>query len=458
MLCGALLAKEGHQVTILEQSGKAGGSIQSYRRASHTFDTGLHYVGGLAQGQSLHQAFADLGLLDLPWQRMDECFDLVQIGNQRFRLMQGWERFQEELGERFPHQRHALQDYVTRMQHITPDDMEVNAWDYLHATFSDETLISVLSAGAMKLELRRETLPLFNFAHAQSSYIDSSWRLKGDGDLITRHLQDIIEQNGGRVLTRKRVTRLCHDDKVVREVITDDGTIHRADTVISDIHPQLLSALLDHRVKKVARFAQRSGETCNTFGMFTASLVLKPQTIDYANHNIYIYDTPDVWDFYRHGGSVSGVMVSFRVPEDGARYATQIDLLTPMLWEECDEWTSTTTGRRTQSYKETCHRKAMECIRLAERAVPHLGEAVVTCHTSTPLTYRDYLLSPDGDAFGTRKDAGRAMLTYGTVKSPLHNLFLTGQSVCLPGIEGVTMTAYETCKAVIQRQGTTGPA
>lgn len=66
MICGAILAKDGYKVIVLEQADKAGGSIQSYRRGVHRFDTGLHYVGGLAEGQPLHAAFADLGLLGLP--------------------------------------------------------------------------------------------------------------------------------------------------------------------------------------------------------------------------------------------------------------------------------------------------------------------------------------------------------------------------------------------------------
>lgn len=448
LLCGAILAKDGREVAVLEQSHQIGGSIQSYRRGAYSFDTGLHYVGGLAEGQSLHEAFAYLGLTKLPWHRMDECFDLVQIRDRKYRLMQGWDRFVDELTREFPHQREALLNYAERMHRITPDDMEVNAWDYLHETFADETLINILSAGATKVELRKETLPLFNFAHALNSYIDSSWRLKGDGDIIIKHMKGIIEENGGTVLTRKKVVRLEHDDKIVTKVVTDDGTEYNADYVVADIHPMLLSGLLDQNIKKAARFIKRSAGTENTFGMFTASLVLKPQTIAYQNHNTYIYNAPNVWDFYRNGGEVSGVMVSFRVPEDGSNYATQIDLLTPMLWGECSEWEATATGRRSQSYKDMCHEKMMQCIRLAERAIPSLGDAVEASYTSTPLTYRDYLISPEGNAFGTRKDSSRAMLTFGTVKSPLQNLLLTGQSVCLPGIEGVTMTAYETCRAL----------
>ncbi|MBO7471199.1 MAG: NAD(P)-binding protein, partial [Bacteroidaceae bacterium] len=78
--CGALLAKRGLKALVLEGSNQPGGCMQSFRRGGLHYDTGLHYVGGLAPGQTMYKAFAELGLLDLPWQRMDEDFDHVIIG------------------------------------------------------------------------------------------------------------------------------------------------------------------------------------------------------------------------------------------------------------------------------------------------------------------------------------------------------------------------------------------
>ena len=64
--------------------------------------------------------------------------------------------------------------------------------------------------------------------------------------------------------------------------------------------------------------------------------------------------------------------------------------------------------------------------------------------TSTPLTWRDYTLSPLGSAFGIRKDYRQPLLTMLSPKTPIPNLFLTGQSLVLHGLEGVTKTAFNT--------------
>ena len=66
-------------------------------------------------------------------------------------------------------------------------------------------------------------------------------------------------------------------------------------------------------------------------------------------------------------------------------------------------------------------------------------------YTSTPLTWRDYTLTPGGSAFGIRKDCRQPLLTMLSPRTPIPNLLLTGQNLMLHGLEGVTMTALQTC-------------
>ena len=446
--CGALLARQGLKVLVLEGSYQPGGCMQSFRRGGLHFDTGLHYVGGLAPGQAMHKAFAQLGLLDLPWQRMDEDFDHVIIGGRHFAFHQGYEAFVEGLAKDFPHQREALQNYVQRLQNITTADMDVCAYDYLCQTFSDELLLNVVSAAAMKTELRRESLPLFNFAHACSSYIESSWRLAGDGNMLVNKLVSIITEAGGEVLTGKKVISLTEADGRIASATCADGQTYEAKQFISDIHPAVLCHLLEGCPSVRKAFHRRMTAAENTCGMFTAQLTIKSGALRYFAHNVFVYDKPNVWTMTEENEPVKGVMISARAPEDGSDRLTQVDLLTPMPWHECKDWTETTVGRRGDDYKRFCQQKARQCIALAEQYIPELHDMVEQCYTSTPLTYRDYLGSPEGGAFGMRKDCRASMLSFHSVSTPLPNLLLTGQSIILPGIEGVTMTAFETCSRI----------
>ena len=125
LICARQLAQRGRSVVVLERQRIPGGCLQSYRRGELEFDTGLHYVGGLDEGQSLHDAFQSLGLLSLPWQRLDaDGFDLITIGNQTYPLAEGFDHFADTLAAFFPQERSALRQFVTMLRQLPP----MNAW------------------------------------------------------------------------------------------------------------------------------------------------------------------------------------------------------------------------------------------------------------------------------------------------------------------------------------------
>lgn len=450
LVCARQLAKQGRSVLVLERQAQLGGCLQSYRRGDFEFDTGLHYVGGLAEGQPLHEAFEQLGLMRLPWVRLDaDGFDRITIGRQTFPMCEGFDRFASTLGEYFPQEKSALRQYVGMLRQLPPmeEAVEVNAYDWLSSLFRDPLLVNVLSATAMKMELRRESLPLFNFAHSMSSYIQSSWRLKGGGNKIVESLVNDIRSFGGEVVCRAEVKELVEKDGSIVAAKCPNGKTYEGSVFISDVHPQLTFGWLkdSNMVKNI--FRRRIQALENTFGIFTASLVLKPNTLPYFNHNKYVFRKANVWTFHENLGSVDGVMVSCRVPKDDD-YARQIDLLTPMPWVLCKHWEHTVIGRRGEIYELQKERLADDCIRLAERVIPGLRDMVEKRYTSTPLTWRDYTLSPCGSAFGVRKDCRQPLLTMLSPKTPVPNLFLTGQSLVLHGLEGVTMTAFKTLETI----------
>ena len=467
--CAHILSKAGMSVLLLERGTQAGGCLQSYRRHGLAFDTGFHYVGGLDEGQSLHSAFRHLGLLRLPWQRLDNHFDQVTIGNQTFNFAQGYDAFVETLTVAFPAERDALNRYADMLKQcgeqqfdaLNPQTgessvlsrfFETSAYQYLTETFHDPLLINVLCGTSLKMELRKESLPLFTFAHGNGSFIESSWRLKGDGSLIVNSLADGIRMHGGEIICNAEVQELVEKDGKLVHAVCSNGEIYEGTIFISNIHPAVTCNLVKQssRMKKVYR--SRITHLENTFGMFTVSLRIKPQTLRYFNWNQYIYKEPDVWAFHLKNNPVSGVLVSCRIPEDGSKYVQQVDLLTPMNWSECEQWSYTEVGRRGEDYKAMKKRVADECITLAERFIPGLRDRITGCYTSTPLTYRTYTLTPEGSAYGLRKDFRNPMITLLSPRTPIPNLLLTGQNLMLHGLHGVTMTALFTCAEVLGKE------
>ncbi|MBO4801072.1 MAG: NAD(P)/FAD-dependent oxidoreductase [Bacteroidaceae bacterium] len=456
LACARQLAQAGRRVLVLERQAQLGGCLQSFRRGDLSFDTGFHYVGGLDEGQQLHDLFSELGLLHLPWHRLDpNGFDRVTIGEETFALAQGFQPFVETLAARFPAEREGLQRFVKLLEELPPlaEIGGVNAYDYLCSTFRDPLLINVLSAASMKMELRRESLPLFTFAHVFSGFIKSSWRLRGDGGLIVQSLADDIFRCGGELLCNTEVQELVERDGRIVCVRCTNGETYEADIFISDVNPQLTYRWIpaSQRVKPMLRRRVEAME--NTIGMFTVSLALKPDALRYFNHNKYVYRHPNVWEppcvTLGETTSVDRVMIGCRVPESGA-FTRQVDLITPLPWDVCAPWADTRVGHRGEDYRQMKRRLAEACVALAEQVIPGLGEMVLRSYTSTPLTWRDYTLSPQGSAYGLRKDCSKILLTLFSPRTSIPNLFLTGQSLMVHGLEGVAMTARETVREVVR--------
>lgn len=472
--CGLMLARHGKKVCIVEKGALIGGCLQTFRRGGQHFDTGFHYVGGLDEGQMLHTLFKYFGLLDLPWQRLDnDCFDQVIIDGQSYSFAQGYDNFERTLAQSFPHQAEAIHQYVELLRKVgdninksfeprSTDDFytqslfATSAYEYLCSTFSDERLRDVVSGTALKMELNPDKLPLYTFAQINSSFIQSAYRLQGGGMQIAETLRKHIEALGGIVRRNAKATGVVEDEGKIKALVINDDPADtvEADFFISDAHPATTMNLLEESKLLRKIYRKRINALENTFGMFTVNVALKPNMVKYQNRNIYAYAGGDIWHTHTQAGNngLRAILISFQPPTDGSEYTTNLDVLTPMDWGKVEKWNGTIVGHRGSEYENMKAQMAKKCIEMAAKYVDNLADAVADTYTSTPLTYADYTATAQGAAYGIRKDYNQLMFTVLTPRTPVPNLFLTGQSLNLHGILGVSMTSVFTCAEILGMQ------
>ena len=467
--CGYTLSKNGYKVCVLEQNPLLGGCLQTFKRKGTSFDTGFHYIGGLAEGQHLNHLFHYFDLMSLPWKKLDEtCFDEVIFNGKSYAFANGYEPFIETLAKEFPNQKENLKQYIATLSEIgrnifhsfSPRDAEEfyqskaftqSAYDFLNETISDPTLRNVLAGTSLKMELHPEKLPLYIFAQINDSFIQSAWRIEGGGMQIAQKLAQSIEQQGGTIRTHAKVVELIEEEGQISRAILSNGEEIEGSYFISNIHPVGTLNLI-HESKVIRNiYKRRITNMANTYGMFTANLQLKDGEVPYLNRNIYLYETNDIWSYhhYQEGKKTDCVLVSYQTPEKGQSTTRNIDLLTPMTWQEVSHWENTSVMKRGDDYNNMKVRKAEECIELATKRLPELRGNIENCYTSTPLTYTDYTGTYHGSAYGIQKDHAQLAYTMLTPKSPLKNLFLTGQNLNLHGILGVSMTSFFTCAEIM---------
>ncbi|MCK5675598.1 MAG: hypothetical protein KAH99_01125, partial [Verrucomicrobia bacterium] len=114
--------------------------------------------------------------------------------------------------------------------------------------------------------------------------------------------------------------------------------------------------------------------------------------------------------------------------------------------EDMDEWADSSLMKRPAAYAEYKTRKTE---RLMERVFSHLPQLeghFKVLGSSTPLTFRDYLHSPDGSAYGVKQKMGQFNLLG---RLPLRNLYAAGQSSVLPGVMGAMVSSFMVCRTLL---------
>lgn len=113
LLCGAILSREGMSVCILEKHHQPGGCLQTFIRNGVEFDTGVHYIGGLDEGEVLHRYFSYFGLTGKElFRRMNpDGFDVISFNDIEYPIAMGFDNFTEQLLPFFPDQEGSLKRF-----------------------------------------------------------------------------------------------------------------------------------------------------------------------------------------------------------------------------------------------------------------------------------------------------------------------------------------------------------
>ena len=460
LLCGTILSKEGYRVCIVEKNAKIGGCLQSMRRNGHIFNTGIHYMGSLGEGQILHQYFKYFGINGkINVQQLDaNGFEIIRFGDNgsSYPLATG-SGFVDSLAQRFPDEQRALKQHVAKLKDVcmslpfySLDDsfcglvfdntyLGISAKQYLCSLFKHSRLQRILHSNDLVYGCISDKTSLLLYSLINYSFIESAWRMAGDSEQISRALADGIRASGGTIICNRTVERLTVEKGTVKAAVLHTGEEIEGNQFISGIHPQLTMRMIAKEdIKKSYR--SRIELLQNTDGIFVLHLVLRERSFPFFNSINYLYNRNDTWP-------AKLMMTPTGNEQDG--YIHAVSLLTNMDFTELKTWEHTKVGHRNAAYHELKARKAAQLIELVEQHFPGFSQIIEHQHTSTPLSYRDYTGTTDGSAYGTLKDCNFPLSTMVLPRTGISNLLLTGQSVYFHGILGISLGAAATCSELL---------
>jgi len=115
------VARCGFSVLLLEAMPSFGGYLNSFRRKGYSFDTGLHFIGELARGESFWSLLHELGIDEsLKFIELTpDGFDRYVFPDFELRLCKGKERFLERLVAQFPKEERGIRKFFEVFDKIT---------------------------------------------------------------------------------------------------------------------------------------------------------------------------------------------------------------------------------------------------------------------------------------------------------------------------------------------------
>lgn len=462
---GIILARNGYEVSVLEQGSQIGGCLQCFSKKGVKFETGMHFIGSADENQTLARLFNYLGIREqLKLSRLDTSgYDQVMIDNSLFRFPNGKEAFIQQMAAYFPKETDNLVKYYKLVQSIAEasslhtmndgkSDWSINTEyqtrsinEVIERVIKDPLLQKVLVGNLPLYAAERDKTPFSTHAFIMDFYNQSAFRIVGGSDLIASSLKKVLESYGGQVFTRQKAVNIpCNDTKALG-VETEQGEFFPADYVISAVHPQRLMDMLDTKMIRPA-FRTRIQTMSNTTGVFSLYLHFHDKTLPYRNNNFYAY-TGSPWNCEQYDNTSwpKGYLYMHMAHEQEQQYAKTGVVLSYMNMQELKAWENTSIEKRGDDYKIVKEQKAEELLNSMERNFPGLKNQVANYYTSTPLTYRDYTGTQDGAIYGVAKDISLGVASRIPHKTKIPNLLLTGQNVNSHGMLGVIVGAIVTC-------------
>ncbi|NAZ24315.1 MAG: FAD-dependent oxidoreductase [Thermofilum sp.] len=447
LTCGALLAKRGYKVLVLEQHYLVGGYCSSFYRKKFIFNTGVESVSGLWERGPVTYLLRELGLRQEDFFVRNterhiykgEVFDIPHTLEDFVRLLQ--ERFPEERESIFAFFEDARKAYEECYRDTEPYGVPLPAelivkvfsekklldyprehphfYDWMNKTFRqkldeyfrNEDLKTLLSALIGYLGTSPEKAQASSALTACIGYyLHGGYFTKGGAQRFANTLKNIIENNGGKVLVSHRVEKILVENGRVSGVRAR-GKVYRSPIVVANANAKTI-------------FLELVGEENldKEFVDYIRSLKMSPSAfMVFLGVDMDLSNYPSLIKNLDEGFGI--IINSNADPSLAPKGMASVTLITLANYYDFPE-------RGTREYLEKKKEMAEALVSKAEKVIPGLSKHIVLLDAATPKTFEYYTLMPEGAIYAFDQSIGVKRPYF---KTPVEGLYLASAST-FPGV------------------------
>jgi all-trans-retinol 13,14-reductase len=455
LTCGALLAKKGYKVLVLEQHYQVGGFCSSFTRKGFVFNSGVEDVSGLWEKGPVTHLLSELGL------RKEELF----VKNTRRVIYKGraidipnsFDQLIELFKNMFPEEEKSIDAFFSEAKKAyeecykevplygspLPAELIVRVmgekklldypkehphfYDWMNKTykqkldeyFKNEDLKTLLCSLLGYIGSEPEKISAASALTASLSYfIYGGYYPRGGAQNFANILRKFIEDRGGEVLLMHRVNKILVDSGRAVGVRCGDK-VFKAPIVVANANAKkVFLELIDeeHLDKNFMEYIKSLRMSPSAFMVFLGV------DMDLSSYPTIIVDLDS---------EIHITINSNADPSLAPKGKASVTITTLANYHDFPE-------RGTREYVEKKRKLAEEIIQKAEKVIPGLSKHIVVQDAATPKTFERYTSMPEGAiySFDQSIDTKRPYF-----KTPVKGLYLVGAST-FPGggIEAVVIS------------------
>lgn len=467
-----LLGSTGHKVLLIECASKLGGSFARFYRKGIPFDTGFHFTGGFGKTRVLHDMLHVLGFDDeiepifLNGENSNRIF--FEDTGKEFDIPPGFPAVLDQLVDYFPEEKEGINKFFKKAKEIcdnTPmldirklkdnnlplfslalkEDFK-SLDEVLNSLIDNKYLKSILSLYCLCYGTKPEEVSFANHSRISLWLFESIARVEKGGDAFISAFKKQFNNINIDIRTGTYIEQFSDfSGKNANTAMLNTGEKVQFENCILAIHPrEILKILPEQYLRK--SFISRVNAFEESNGFFSIHAYLDE---DYngpfqpsLNSILSIPNLNKVLDPHDQEGSNLVVMSSYE-NVSGKKYKI-INAFEQSFYENVKKFDK--GKKRSKEYMVYKKERTEQIVDRILRQFPGYKNHLRVVESATMLTYKDYLHSPYGSAYGIKQKLGQFNLLG---RLPLRNLFAVGQSALLPGLVGGMMSSFIVLKSII---------
>jgi len=501
----AFLAKTCQRVLVLDQHDIAGGSTHAFTDHGFEYDTGVHYIGNMEKRKVVLDTISDS---PIEWDQLgrenpDEMvYDEIYIGEgderELYKFRAGEENFISDLVERFPEEEKMIRVYIKLCKEVAKKDMfflakiikprwlsnivlkyfcsdyyrwvNTTTYELLSSMTDNKKLIAVLCGQFGDQGKTPKESSFFMHASIVNHYLRGGWYPRGGSTEIANKIIPTIEKAGGAVLVGTAVKRIIVVNNRAIGVVMDNKTEDKifATNVVSSagLYNTYHKLLAEQHASSdpLYQISQDIPGSCTMIYLFLG-FEGTSEELNLRSSNVWSmpakgpdYDLDKMLNDYLDDPYNNSMPIFLGFPSaKDSTYAERFPgkscavVLTYAKKEWFDEWDNVEKKDRKKNddYQEKKEYFKQRILAETLKYYPQLEDKIVHSMVGTPLTFKYYIATPNGEVYGMDSTMERYRCTQIRPSTSIENLYNTGQDTTTLGLTGALMSGVLTASEML---------